>query len=145
MSDIYYSKGPVVLMETVIYLDNSSQARMFLKSDLYLFELYAQMVSRALHNAHIYDRLKRLQQYSDSVVRNSPIGIVVINAQGQIMTINPAALEIFDLDKDKVQDMKSENEATVFLDTMTSEERSRWQSLISMVLTTKQEVSEPRF
>ena len=129
----------------VIYLDNSSRARMFLKSDLYLFELYGQMVARALHNAHIYDRVKRLQQYADSVVANSPIGIVVVNTQGQILTINPAALEIFDLDKDKIHDMRSGDNATVFLDTLTDEEQPRWQSLIHMVLTTGQEVSEPRF
>jgi len=129
----------------VIYLDNSSRARMFLKSDLYLFELYGQMVARALHNAHIYDRVKRLQQYTDSVVANSPIGIVVVNTHGQIMTINPAALEIFDLDKDKIQDMQAGGQATAFLDTLTEEEQPRWQSLINMVLTTGQEVSEPRF
>jgi len=139
---------PITINQTVIgviYLDNSSRARMFLKSDLYLFELYGQMVARALHNAHIYDRVKRLQQYADSVVANSPIGIVVINTHGQILTINPAALEIFDLDKDKIRDMRSGENATVFLDTLTDEEQPRWQSLIHMVLTTGQEVSEPRF
>ena len=129
----------------VIYLDNSSQARMFLKSDLYLFELYAQMVSRALHNAHIHDRLKRLQQYSDSVVANSPIGIAVLNAQGQVMTINAAALEIFDLDKEKIRDMKALGQATNFLDTLPREEQGRWHSLLSLVLSTGQEISEARY
>src|SRR5512140_1547542 len=52
----------------VIYLDNTSQARMFLKSDLYLFELYAQLVSNALHNAGMYDSLYSMKRYHESVV-----------------------------------------------------------------------------
>lgn len=129
----------------VIYLDNSSEARMFLKSDLYLFELYAQMVANALHNAHVYDQVLRLQEYNDSVVANSPVGIVVVDDHGRVMTINPAALEIFDLDKDKIQDFKAGRERTMFLDTLPDSEKQRWQTMINMVLTTGHEVSEPRF
>jgi PAS domain S-box-containing protein len=129
----------------VCYLDNSSQARMFLKSDLYLFELYAQMVANALHNAHVYNQVLRLEEYNDSVVANSPVGIVVINARGKILTINPAALEIFDLDKDKIHDLKDKRDRTYFLDTLPEAEKQRWQSMVNMVLTTRQEVSEPRF
>ncbi len=129
----------------VIYLDNSSQSRMFLKSDLYLFELYAQMVANALHNAHVYEQVLRLEEYNDSVVSNSPVGIVVIDARGRILTINPAALEIFDLDKDKVTDLKTGGDQTKFLDTLPESQRQRWQSMINMVLTTGHEVAEPRF
>jgi two-component system NtrC family sensor kinase len=129
----------------VIYLDNSSQTRMFLKSDLYLFELYAQMVSNALHNANVYEHLVRLQQYSDSVLANSPVGIVVIDARGRILTINPAALEIFDLNKDKINDLKTGEARTPFLETLPEKEQARWRSMINIVLTTGQEVSEPRF
>jgi len=129
----------------VIYLDNSSQARMFLKSDLYLFELYAQMVANALHNAHVHDQVLRLEEYNDSVVSNSPVGIVVVDARGRIMTINPAALEIFDLDKDKVNDLKAGGDRTRFLDTLPESQRQRWQSMINMVLTTGHELSETRF
>ncbi|MEW5797123.1 MAG: ATP-binding protein [Candidatus Zixiibacteriota bacterium] len=129
----------------VIYLDNSSEARMFLKSDLYLFELYAQMVANALHNAHVYDHVLRLEQYNDSVVSNSPVGIVVIDARGRILTINPAALEIFDLDKDKIKDFRTGTEPTRFLDTLPESQMQRWQTMINMVLTTGHEVSEPRF
>jgi len=129
----------------VIYLDNSSEARMFLKSDLYLFELYAQMVANALHNAHVYDRVLRLEEYNDSVVANSPVGIVVVDSRGRILTINPAALEIFDLDKDKIHDLKGGPERTRFLETLPEAEKQRWHSMVNMVLTTGQEISEPRF
>lgn len=129
----------------VIYLDNSSEARMFLKSDLYLFELYAQLVSNALHNAHVYEKLVRMKAYNDSVVSNSPVGIVVIDDQGKILTINPASLEIFDLDKDKIHDLNDNGHRTRFLDALPSKEQSRWQTMINMVLTTGQEVSESRY
>ena len=129
----------------VCYLDNSSHARMFLKSDLYLFELYAQMVANALHNAHVYNQVLRLEEYNDSVVANSPVGIVVINSRGNILTINPAALEIFDLDKDKIHDLKDKRDHTHFLDTLPEAEKQRWQSMVNMVLTTRQEISETRF
>jgi len=139
---------PVMVKEKVIgvlYLDNSSQAQMFLKSDLYLFELYAQMVSNALHNAHIYDSLMRLKRYNDSVVQNSPVGIVVLDAGGEILTINPMALQIFDLDKDKIFTLEDSQEPTRFLNVLPSSEQAQWQSKINMVLSTGQEVSEPRF
>ncbi|MCD6249012.1 MAG: GAF domain-containing protein [candidate division Zixibacteria bacterium] len=129
----------------VIYLDNSSQAQMFLKSDLYLFELYAQMASSALHNASVYYRVVRLQRYTDSVVANSPVGIVVVNTQGRILTINATALEIFDLDKNNIHDLSNEEDTTLFLDTLQESEQQRWQSMINMVLSTQQEVSEPRY
>ncbi len=129
----------------VIYLDNSSQAQMFLKSDLYLFELYAQMVASGLHNASVYERLVRLQEYTDSVVANSPIGIIVIDTHGRILTINPTALQIFDFDKKNIHTLSDEHESTLFLDALTESEQPRWQSMINMVLSAQQEVSEPRY
>ena len=129
----------------VIYLDNSSKARMFLRSDLYLFELYAQMVSNALQNASTYDQIVRLREYSESVVANSPVGIVVIDARGRILTINSVALEIFDLDKDKIHDLGDTQHQTRLLDTLPETEQPRWQSMINLVLSTGEEVSESRF
>ena len=128
----------------VIYLDNSSQARMFLKSDLYLFELYAQMVSKALHNAHNYEAMRRLQEFNESILRNSPVGIVVLDDQGHILKINPMALQIFDLDRDKITSGQG-GTGTLFLDTLPDHEQARWRSLINIVLSTKNEINEPRF
>jgi PAS domain S-box-containing protein len=129
----------------VIYLDNSSQAKMFLKSDLYLFELYAQMVSNALHNARIYDSLLQLQQYSESVVQNSPVGIVVVDASGRIATINNAGLEIFDQNKSDVLLLGTTDKPTSIMDLLPQGQRARWQRVINTVLTTKEEFSDSRF
>jgi PAS domain S-box-containing protein len=139
---------PLIVKEKVIgviYLDNSSQTKMFLKSDLYVFELYAQLVSNALHNAGIYDSLLRLERYNKSVVNNSPVGIVVIDARGNIATINPAALEIFDLDKQNIQVITENEEPTAFLDCLPVSEQARWRSIITTTQATQQEYADPRF
>ncbi|MDX9857243.1 MAG: ATP-binding protein [candidate division Zixibacteria bacterium] len=129
----------------VIYLDNSSQTKMFLKADLYLFELYAQMVSNALHNARIYDSLLHLKRYSDSVVKSSPVGIVVIDSSGHIATINPAALEIFDLNRKDLALIGDTQSPTVFLDLLPANQKSRWHRMINTVFATGEEFADARF
>jgi PAS domain S-box-containing protein len=84
-----------------------------------------------------------LQEYNDSVVRHSPVGIIVLDIRGNIITINPKALEIFDLNRDDII-TNQDGDSTRFLDTLPETERNRWQSRIDMVFSTKQEVAEPR-
>jgi signal transduction histidine kinase len=129
----------------IIYLDNSVQARMFLKSDLYLFELYAQMVSNALHNAEIYQSLLNLQRYTESVIQKSPIGLVVLDNHARISKINPIALGIFDLNKDKINTDVDGQPPSAFLELMPEKEQSRWQYMIESVLSTKEDFSDPRY
>lgn len=129
----------------VIYLDNSNQTTMFLKSDLYLFELYAQLVSNALHNANIYDSLLRMKIYNQSVIEKSPNGIVVIDSKGCIATINPCALDIFDLDRVKVDILGGSGSASVFVELLPENERARWQYMIDTALTTGDDFSNARY
>ncbi len=129
----------------VIYLDNSVQARMFLKSDLYLFELYAQMVSNALHNAEIYQSLLNLQRYTESVIQKSPIGLVVLDNHARISKINSIALEIFELNKDKINLEGENGPPTAFLELVPEKEQSRWQYMIESVLSSKEDFSDPRY
>jgi signal transduction histidine kinase len=129
----------------VIYLDNTNQARMFLKSDLYLFELYAQLVSNALHNAAMYNSLNTMKRYNESVVKNTPTGIIVLNAKGCIATINPVALEIFDLNRDGIVAVGEDARPTVFVDRLPAGEQLRWKKMITDALTSRQELAEPRY
>jgi signal transduction histidine kinase len=129
----------------VIYLDNSSQARMFLKSDLYLFELYAQLVSNALHNAGMYDSLYSMKRYHESVIKNTPVGIVVLNADGFISTINPVALEILDLNRDSITVISEGDTPTLFTDKLPPDEQFRWKKMIGTVQVTREELSDPRY
>ncbi len=139
---------PIKLKEHVIgvmYLDNSNQTKMFLRSDLYLFELYAQMVSNALHNAKVYDSLLTIKRYHESVVTNTPVGVIVIDADGRIATINPVAMEIFDLNRDDVSTIGQGGVPSVFVDRLPQLERPRWQKMINTVIATRHELSEPRY
>jgi len=129
----------------VIYLDNSNQATMFLKSDLYLFELYAQLVSNALHNARIYQSLLRWERYNESIIEKSPTGMVVIDSVGKIATINPAALEIFDFDREKVHLIDRSEKPSTFIDLLPDKERSRWQYMINTALATDDDFSNGRY
>lgn len=129
----------------VIYVDNTNQAGMFLKSDLYLFEFYGQLVSNALHNAAMYHSLYTMKRYHESVVKNTPTGIVVLNAKGCIATINPVALEIFDLNRDSVVVVGEGSLPTVFVDRLPEGEQLRWKKMITDSLAAKQEYADPRY
>jgi PAS domain S-box-containing protein len=135
-------KGKVI---GVIYLDNSNQATMFLKSDLYLFELYAQLVSNALHNARIYDSLLSWEEYHKSVVKNSPVGIIVLDDRGRLVTMNPTALEIFDLNRDDVVMVAQGRPPTEFLQILPESERPRWRTMMNTVTGTGEDFSDARY
>ena len=89
------------------------------------------------------------QQWSDATLRGLPVGIVALNTHGEIESINPAALEVFDLNRENIitcRDVDAGHEtATVFLETIPEEEQSRWNSLINLVLSTQLPVSEARY
>ena len=139
---------PIVVREKVIgviYLDNSMQSRMFLRSDLYLFELYTQMVSNALHNAGVYEQLLRLEKYNESVVSSSPIGIVAMDSHGRLATINSTALEVFELNRDEIQLVGHSEMPTDFFSLLPDSERARWQGMITTVVASGQEYSDARY
>lgn len=129
----------------VIYVDNSNQAKMFLKSDLYLFELYAQIVSHALHNASIHHSLLSWKKYNESVIKNSPVGIIVLDTSGRTVTVNAEALEILDLNRNDIRLAEAQDNASVFVDILPEEERPRWQQIILSVIETGSEFSDSRF
>jgi PAS domain S-box-containing protein len=129
----------------VIYVDNSSQAKMFLKSDLYLFELYAQMVAIALHNAGLYESMRNLKVYNESVINKSPIGIIVIDDSKRILTINTAALEIFDLNLESLNIKGPDDQRSEFIELIPEFERGRWEHMIDTAQSTQQEFSDSRY
>lgn len=93
---------PLKIQDTiigVIYLDNSSEARLFLESDLYLFELFATQAAIAINNSRLYERILRLKRYNENVVSNTPVGLVVLNGDLQKATMNSSAEKIFNKDQ----------------------------------------------
>jgi len=89
---------PLKIKEKVIgvcYLDNQSRARLFGKSDLRLFELFAEQAAIAIENAKLYGRLLSLTRYNENVVNKTPVGICVVDHQSRIITFNATAEQIF--------------------------------------------------
>ncbi len=129
----------------VIYVDNSNQTKMFLKSDLYLFELYAQSVANALRNASHYDALLQLKLYNESVIKKSPIGTIVIDDLCHIATISPVALEVLELNCDAIQPIGTDAVATNILDLFPDHEKPRWQNMIETVFATGEDFADDRY
>jgi signal transduction histidine kinase len=76
------------LVVGVIYLDNSSQARLFLQSDLYILELLAQQASIALANAAMLHDIRHLQAYAENIVASAPMALFVLDASAAIQRCN---------------------------------------------------------
>ena len=129
----------------VIYLDNSSQAKLFLKSDLYLFELMAQQAAHAIQNATLYYNLLDLKEYNEKVVNNSPVGIIVIDSGYNLVSINDSALATFEKNKDSVKLLHQSDIPTRFFELVPESEAGRWRQMLEAPLTTSQPFEDSRY
>ena len=129
----------------VIYLDNSSEAKTFLKSDLYIFELYVQLVANALENASAYNSIVDLKKYNETVISKSPVGLIVLDTKCQIATINPHALEIFDINRENIALRGEGDKATKFLDLLPANEVPRWKHMLATAIGAETEFSDARY
>jgi PAS domain S-box-containing protein len=93
----------------------------------------------------MFNSLQSWEAYHKSVVKNSPVGIIVIDKKSRIVTMNPVALEIFDFNKDDIEMIGASESPTVFLDALPELERPRWKKMIKTVLKTKEEFSDARY
>ncbi len=80
----------------VVYLDNSSKANIFLQSDLYLFELFADQAALAIQNAQLYTELFNLQRFQEAILEKTPVPIIVVQDDGFIRSLNTAAANLFE-------------------------------------------------
>ncbi len=117
----------------VVYLDNSSDAKIFLQSDLYLFELFAEQAAIAVENAKLYESLLNLKYYNESVVNATPVGIVVVDGDLSITTLNTAASDILGSGVDPVKYDPAAHKKS-FVSLWPERERERWTELIKGVL-----------
>ncbi len=129
----------------VIYLDNSSQAKLFLKSDLYLFELFAQQAAIAIHNAQLYSKLSRLKQYNEDIIAQSPVGLIVIDSDYNMITVNEASTEIFQINKKDLNLYEDDEKTSKFFNLLPNGENSSWRKMIETVLTTSEDFHEDRY
>ncbi len=129
----------------VIYLDNSLQSKHFLKSDLYVFQLLAGLAASAIHNASLYEHLLDLKSFTENVINKSPVGILVIDSQYQLVSINDAGLAIFDKNKKEVSVVGDSEEPTRFFEFVPDSETSRWRQMIDIAFNTQQSFEDSRY
>ena len=121
-------KGQII---GVVYLDNSSKANIFLKSDLHLFEMFADQAALAIQNAQLYTDLLNLQNYQEAILDRTPAGIMVLSEDGVIQSHNTAALELLNRILPKVKLQNIESLEINFLDLLPKRERLFWQENIT--------------
>ena len=129
----------------VIYLDNSSEAKLFLKSDLFLFELFAAQAGQAIHNATLYYQLLDLKKFNEKVVNNSPVGMIVIDDSYHMVSINDAALQVLEKNKNQISVLGSDDNPTLFFDIIPESEASKWRKMIDTVLKTNKPIEDSRY
>ncbi len=115
----------------VIYLDSSSEGRLFFESDLYLFELFAAQAAIAINNSRLYEHILRLKRFNENIVTNTPVGLVVANNKLEIITMNSSAERIFG---------KPCERGAAFLSFLDQNNSKRWEQAMQNVL--HQSVSE---
>ncbi len=129
----------------VIYLDNSSQAKLFLKSDLYLFEHFAQQAAMAIHKAQLYNNLNRLKKYNEDIIAQSPVGIIVIDPEYNLITINEGGLAIFQVNRSDIDLREDSEKRSRFFDLIPHDDGAAWQKMIEVVLTGIENYQEDRY
>jgi two-component system, NtrC family, sensor kinase len=115
----------------VVYLDNSTKANIFLQSDLYLFELFADQAALAIQNAQLYTELFGLQRFQEAILDKTPVGIIVVQHDGKIRSLNSAAIKLFEKafsqDKELLQNVLGKN----LLDLLPLGEQEFWRENIN--------------
>ncbi|MDX1395324.1 MAG: GAF domain-containing protein [Gemmatimonadota bacterium] len=67
----------------------------FDEEDLRLLNLFAPQAAIAIENARLYTAARQQREYFETLVRNSPVAIVTLDANHDILSFNPAFEELF--------------------------------------------------
>ena len=71
------------------------------ESDQALLQAIANQAAIALENARLYSEAQREKQYFESLVRNNPAAVVVIDQDANVLSWNPAAESLFGYPQDE--------------------------------------------
>ncbi|MBD3299218.1 MAG: GAF domain-containing protein, partial [candidate division Zixibacteria bacterium] len=129
----------------VCYLDNQSRAGLFGKSDLRLFELFAEQASLAIENAKLYERLLMLTRYNENVVNRTPVGIIVVDETCRVLTFNDAAERIFKAPDDDWNSATLVNEGRTLLDIIPPADRSWFKRALREVAVRQKPQSKDKY
>jgi len=71
-----------------VWMDD--QSRVFRESDLALLRLFAPQAAIAIENARLFTAAEEQRQYFEELVRNSPVAIVTLDVDHNVVSCNPA-------------------------------------------------------
>ncbi|MBN1213124.1 MAG: GAF domain-containing protein [candidate division Zixibacteria bacterium] len=128
-----------------LYLENHHKSRIFIESDLHLLNLYARILSGAVAVGKAYQAAVNHDNYNRSVIKNAPVGAVIVAPDGRLAAVNQAALEIFDLNAENIVTLESDTRATNFIEILPVSEKPAWSKMINTVLTTQQGFRDARY
>ncbi|GMR14300.1 MAG: hypothetical protein BMS9Abin29_2549 [Gemmatimonadota bacterium] len=74
----------------------------FSEADIALLNLFGQQAAIAIHNARLFQEARSQRQYLQSVMENSPVAIVTLDLQENIVSANPAFEKLFAYSLDEV-------------------------------------------
>jgi len=74
---------------------HSDPLRIFGPEDLRLLTMFAPQAAIAIENARLYAAAQRQKQYFEELVRNSPVAIVTLDRDQDVMSCNPAFEKLF--------------------------------------------------
>lgn len=72
-----------------------TQTNTFNVGDVTALQIVADQVATAIRNARLYQDAQREKRYLESLVQNSPVAIVATDLNGNVVSWNPAAEELF--------------------------------------------------
>jgi PAS domain S-box-containing protein len=76
--------------------------RSFGNDDLRLIQMFASQAAIAVENARLYTTSRQQQQYFQELVDNSPVAIVTLNVDHNVVSCNPAFEKLFDYTQEEV-------------------------------------------
>jgi len=71
-----------------VWMDD--QSRVFREADLALLKLFAPQAAIAIENARLFTAAEEQRQYFEELVRNSPVAIVTLDVDHNVVSCNPA-------------------------------------------------------
>lgn len=129
----------------VVYLDNSSDAKIFLQSDLYLFELFAEQASIAIENAKLYQSLLEMKRYNENVVDATPVGIIVLDNRLNVTTLNSAAAKILTGSEEHSVKYDPQLASRSFMSLWPDDARKHWEAVANNVLKTGDQYQDSKY
>jgi PAS domain S-box-containing protein len=74
---------------------HTEPGRPFTEADLALAALFTPQAAVAIENARLFAAAERQRRYFEELVRNSPVAIVNIDAEGRVLSCNPAFEQLY--------------------------------------------------